>query len=348
MDSLEADFRPIAQSRAPTRVAVLSSGRNPTFDYYLRRRLSASGLAWRAFDPGTDAERLGRYLRHADRGTYLVVCRYVEGPSLRSIEAARAWLSGVALFDDDDIAAQIADSALPNGYRERLWLQRGRFEQSLGALASCRWVSTPTLAARHTDRTPVFCLPPLPLDRELQARPSRPATTTQSPLRWIYHATASHTREALWLLPVVAAVQQARPQWHFEIVGDATVADAYRSLPRVSVLPPRSWPAYLAWSRWQRATLGLLPFTDSAVNRARSEVKLFDYARLGAVTLADERWPWRHRLERPDAALWAAGTVSAWIERLLTLSPDDLAAAWHAQKAWRRERHDKASPLPFF
>lgn len=319
---------------------VVSRGRNPTFDYYLRPRLEAGAIPWSLAEAEGGAHQLERLLRSHPRGLFVIICRYLDAAWLAALQVNRSLLAGLAVFDDDDIPAALADEELPLAYRQRLWRLRGVWEEPLNQLQPQRWVSTQVLAESRVGGE-VKRLAPLPLPDDARAQLCR-----RRRFRYAYHATASHAAEVRWLRPIVAEVQRAKPDWTFELMGDPTAAQDFRELPRVRLRQPRSWPRYLRRARRRPLHLGLVPFDDRPVNRARAEVKLFDYARQGAVALADARCPWRKTLEVDDAVLWVDPEPEAWIERIRTLRTEDLERTWAAMTRWLATRYAAFDPLP--
>ena len=107
---------PLASSgrvrRAPTRIVVVVSGPNPSFDYYLAPRLGADVPAEvrdiaAAPSPGEARAML--------TGAFVLFCRYSSGAWLRAIESCEDVIAGVGLFVDDDIDALAADRTVPCG-----------------------------------------------------------------------------------------------------------------------------------------------------------------------------------------------------------------------------------------
>lgn len=294
----QAPFRACAPGYtvSPARWLVLSSGPNPSLDYYIRPRAQASGLPWQLRDIGRDAPRVQDLMP----GTHVVVVRYLNPAWARALHAQRAQLAGVTYFMDDDLLDPAAWRGLPAAYERKLARHFNAVARDIAALSSGYWVSTPALQARYPTLQAAVT-PPLPLAED---RPRR--SPVQGWVQIFYHGTEAHLAEMRWLHPIVAEVLAACPQAHFEIIGSQTVYRLYRNLPRTRVLHPLSWPNYLAHCRRLQGHIGLAPLLDSSFNAGRSSTKLMDNARCGATGLYSDRAPYAgavtagHGLLLPD------------------------------------------------
>ncbi|MBK6863064.1 MAG: hypothetical protein IPG91_05545 [Ideonella sp.] len=139
---------------------------------------------------------------------------------------------------DDDLWDRAAWEGLPTDYQRRLHDRALRHRPWVERHCDALWVSTEALARKYAQHAPQLI--PLMPDAALLAQ--------AEPVHVAYHGTASHGAEIEWLRSVMAEVLARCPQVHFELFGDWRVAHAWRELPRVAVLHPMKWPAYLAYT----------------------------------------------------------------------------------------------------
>ncbi len=249
---------------------ILEWGRNPSTDYYILPRCSASaGVSHRLIDIRSATPSA----LDIPEGTFVVIVRYATAAWLRHLHRQRERLTGVAYFMDDDLPAALGDGSLPWRYRYKIlryfWLQR----PVLAAVCSDVWVSTTYLAGRYG----------IGLERMLEPVSPVSAEPRQSGVTYFYEGTTSHAREFHWLRDVVDRVQGQTDDLTFLTVGPAATRRIFSGLPRVLCLHPVDWSTYKTSFPAVRHDIGLAPLLDSAHNRARSPTKFFDISRYGAV-----------------------------------------------------------------
>lgn len=302
-------------------VIVLAPGTIPTVDFYLTPRLS--GLPEDSVFRFDSRTLPGPALLPA--GAFVVIVRHAAPTWLHLLQEQRSSLSGVAFLMDDDIPAAWRCADVPLDYG--LWTT-GRYmrvRHLLSRVCDRVWVSTHALWARYPGARVV---PPLEF---CPARSPAPPGTR----RWGYHGTRIHDREAHWLLPVVKAVQNTVPDAEFEIFGGGRIVRQFAGIPRVRVLPPVPWPAYVAHCLGSNLAVGVAPLLPGHFNAARSHTKFFDITRCGAVGVFSAREPYASALAPAGASLLAddPGAWSEEITRLLThdtlrMERHRAAAAW--------------------
>lgn len=308
---------------------VLSPGSLPTTDYYLAvRQQHTPELTWAYLD--ARAPSVIEELDRVEPGSLVVIVRQAPRPVLRKLYKLRGVLGGVVWLVDDDIPGALWCRELPLGYRLRTgfryWWQRSLLEK----LCNRVWLATPDLQQRYPE-VPTSVLPPLPyqVDREHGERESV----------WFYHGTASHRAELEWLVPVVRQVQQACTNMIFEVSGSKSVAALFSGIPRVRLLPPMSWPDFLAYTGRVSYLLGVAPLLPSRFNLVRSHTKFFDITRCGAVGLFSDRPPYRSALPAGGAVLlpddqqvWAAAIIDLLRDETRRMKQFSTAVSWCRQQ----------------
>jgi hypothetical protein len=309
----------VRRGGAVRRLAIVTAGENPSFDYYLAPR-----LALHAAPPVIpfDLAASRRVRERADwQGVFLLFCRYLSEGWLRTALTHAGELAGLGLFIDDDMEALAADRTNRWRYRWKLRRQGLDLWPRLTPVLDALWVSTSPLAERwgRNAGAPVPRLtPPLAGEADLAAAPARPLR----PLIAL-HATSSHGADQRWLAPVVREVLAADPRVEFEVVADPGRDRLWRGDPRVRVIPYRSWPAYRADTAAHGRDLLLAPVQPGAANAARADVKRIDAARCGAALMVSDAAVFQ--VSPGEAALGMAAPLeaSAWVQGVLGLIGDE-------------------------
>lgn len=314
-----------------SRVLVVGKFPNPTFDYYFAARLSAPGmppfqlLDIRSFDSNTV---------EAD-GTFVILIRYASKAAARWLGENRARLAGVAVFLDDDIAALVLGREASLGYRYRLMRDSILPLRTLRGMIDELWVSTETLARRHSYADPTI-LPPAP---SLATLPVAAQAVTQDacPLQTVtlaYHATAIHVEEHRFLAPIIRQVLQLRKHAEFEVFAEGRSAKLWLGLDldRVMVRRPLPWQKYVEENCHRSVDIMVVPVAPSQVNDCRAETKRIDIARLKAAAILSD-CPAFQTAEEGEILL--AYDEVLWVRQLISLI-DDPQARINAALATRR------------
>ena len=292
-------------------ILVLQRGENASTDYYLRDRLKAQPMPGRIVDidsPPHDCDLLGPA---GGQALMVVICRYASGAWLGALEAMPERLARVAFFMDDDLPLMMRDPALSAATRGKVAAHYGAYARRLGALAGEVWVSTPVLARRYADLSPRL-LAPMP-----EADPPEP--TAQAGRKVVYHGADVHGAERRFVMAVARRLAETGVDAEVEIVGDAALERSRGGLANVSIVPQLPWPGYLERARRQPAAISLAPLAASALNVARSPIKAFDAARLGAAGLFADMAPYSEFVHDGEDGLLLPMDVQAWADAIADL-----------------------------
>lgn len=294
------------------RVLVLAEGENPSLAYFVKPWLARAGATITLADT-----------RESPRGIpgdvdAVVVVRYLPRAWEAVVAGFRRAGLPVAYFMDDDLMDMRAHAGLPLRYRWKiarlaLW-RRAAIERCCSEFR----VSTPWLAARYAAWSPRLLEP----RADAQTGPRGELHADTGEVRVCYHGTASHAAEQRWLRPVIAGLQSACENTRFTIIGGAAVQRLYRGIPRVDVVRPMGWPAYLEWTASQPADIALAPLVPGPFNAARAPTKVLDNARMGAVGLYADAVPYRGFVRDGVDGLLLPMQAEAWVAALQALAAD--------------------------
>jgi len=316
-------------------VAVLSPGAVPTIDFYLTPRLAELAperVRW------LDSRVLDLTADSLPIGTFVIIVRHASTSWLKFLSTHAAIWSGVAYLIDDDIPAAWHCKELPLDYRLRTSGRFLRVARYLLSVCDRVWVSTVELQKRYAHWNPIV-VPPL---SPFQSRSAAPSGVR----RWCYHGTRAHRAEFNWLRPVVRQVQNQVPDAEFEIMGGASVRRLFADIPRVNVLPPRSWQDYVAHCENSNIAVGLAPLLPGYFNAARAHVKIFDIVHAGAVGVFSRRAPYFPNLAAAGA-VFVDDNQQAWSEQIAKLLLDDKLRLDHFARStdWIKQQHPAQSLL---
>lgn len=316
-------------------VLVLQRGETATSAYYFRTRTQDERAVYADLD--YDPTGCALLFDESVGALLVVISRYIAPAWLDALEAAGHRVSRVAFFMDDDLPAMMADEDLPAAARGKVAAHYGRHVERLSGLCSEVWVSTPALAARHAEASPLI-LPPLP-----EAPPPQPAPACER--RVVYHGADVHPRERAFVLEVARRLATLAPGAIVEITGDAALRRAAAAAPNVEVVGQAPWLEYLDRQRGRAAAVSLAPLYPSPVNDARSPVKAFDAARLGAAGLFTDAPAYRDWVRDGVDGLLVPMDPAVWAEtiaKLLAAPERRMALAGAARvrlEALNRGRH---------
>ena len=212
------------------------------------------------------------------------------------------------------------------------------------------WFSTEEAARAYAGIAHSARLLPNALDPRLWRdwRAQRPSILTGHRVRMVYMGTYTHNADLERVRPALDRLHDERPgAFELTLIGVAAEAAPAPWLVRLS--PPADAVAYPRFVRWLRAQgpfdLGLAPLADSAFNRAKSDVKLLDYAALGALPVVEDAIAYRADPHAGEIAVHARDWHEA-LSRVLD-DPDDARrrAARATDHLWRSRAVSGIAPV---
>lgn len=280
----------------------------------------------------------GSYRRHLP-GTCAMGSAYRVGKGLVAVRLWRPTGSGpVHYLIDDDIAAGIADTKLPEGYRQRL---RVAFEESLEKLAFGRIASVIIPSRRLEELYAARGLRVLRMDPAWDVPESLETERfAGSPLKVACLATRSHLAD---LEILREALEDSGRTWEFHHFMGSHAPIWLCGLPGVTEYPAMSWRTYRKFLSKVKFHVCVYPMLDTPFNLARSCNKVMEHAMVGAASLFSSRVPFAGLLNGGGGLLVDDGDWPAVLRDLAARrgACSDLAAAGHqlASETSRRARH---------
>lgn len=303
-------------------VVVISTGLNPSFDYFVRPHLVNCGFQFEQID----AELVKANSVDWQGVRIVVLVRYLPKEWIAPLQEFRLQGGRVVYFMDDDLMDADAHSSLPVPYARKIRRLATDHLALIEEMCADFWVSSDYLSKKYSRWKPKVLTP----------RPNAKMLEENRFVKMVYHGSASHQAEFRWLVPVIEAVQAGGNLTWFEVFGDISVNRLYRSFPRVSVMHPMGWDTYLAYTSGVSREIGLAPLLPDPFNAARAPTKFFDFARMGAVGLYSDVAPYSDFIRDGIDGILLPNDPSAWVAAINALATDDHRRSIMARAA--RER----------
>lgn len=315
---------------------VLQQSDNPSTDYYIRPRLQESGLPVSYKNIDKDLPHFGDLAP----GTGVVIVRYLNSRWVSALRTHRSQLSQVAYFMDDDLLRPKHWVGLPRAYVKKLNKYCAAFIPDILTLSSEYWFSTEELRQRYSFKT-AQVISPRPLVGDAHGPSLLHPLGERGPIQMFYHGSATHQAEMEWLFPIIGALLKKCPDLHFELIGNHTINQKFRHLPRTRILHPLSWHNYISHCHTLHGHIGLAPILPSPFNGGRSHSKIYDIARCGAVGIYSTPSPYVDAIAHGEDGLLLKNDPDLWVETIHELVND--RARLNALRATAIEKH--AAPV---
>ena len=227
------------------------------------------------------------------------------------------------IYDIDDDLLQIEEHGESIRYTDRL---PSVLRVLIGA--DQVWASTPTLASRLEGLTRECVVVPNGLDDQLWlSKIASPSKGSNKVIRLVYMGTRTHDSDFEMILPALELLHSRYGgAISLDIIGVVSRDDLIPSWANripISFKTSESYPRFVRWVRSQgRYDIGLAPLVQTHFNAAKSEIKLFDYAGLGACTVTSPHGGYATIGIDGINCLFAENTPEAWYEKLDALISD--------------------------
>lgn len=325
------EIRPLhPRTGCASRIVVLISGRNPTFDYYIKPRLG--NLPSLVIDI-SDSSALDEPLFPGD---YVLVCRYLSWRWARRL-ASTPGLLGIGLMFDDDYVAFLADRTVPLAYRFYVAKRTVFPFRMVARNVTDVFVSTPLLQKRYVNAQATI-LHPAPSAFDLSAR----RRGTAGELRIAFHAQLSHLADHRLAAQIASQLAVQQPGLIIDVIGPARAKHQWRGISGVEFRTEVDWPTYQRLSGESGTDILIAPMFDTPMNQARAPTKAIDAVRMGAAAIFPALEPYRNL---SGAASLVSGGVTEWVAaiRALLNAPEarqsNAAALKQVVLGWRNQIH---------
>ena len=212
------------------------------------------------------------------------------------------------------------------------------------------WFSTEEAVRAYAGIAHTPWLLPNALDPRLWRdwRAQRPPILTGDRVRMLYMGTYTHDADLARVRSALDRLHDERPG-SFDLTLIGVAAETVPAPWLVRLPPPADAVAYPRFVRWLRSQgpfdLGLAPLADSGFNRAKSDVKLLDYAALGLLPVVEDAAAYRADPYADDIAVHARD----WHEALSGVLDDRDEARRRAERAadhvWRSRAVSGIAPV---
>lgn len=298
----------------PGRIVALTWGDNPTFDYYLRPRLSELAHCV------VDISQRNSTAFQLNDGDYIIACRYITLGWAVKLRLARG-LSGFGLLFDDDYAAFLDDPRIAPAYRLSIAWRAGLPMLFAGARLTDLFVSTPVLQQRYAEGR-ARILHPAPGSGDLKyMRLGRDSAGENDRVSVVaFHAQLSHLADHELAARVCRRIADLHYSVRFDVIGPGAARQLWRETPNVSFTDELDWRTYRTVTACNGADVLIAPMYDTPVNQARAPTKAIDAVRMGACAVFPDMAPYRNVA---GACLTAPTDEIAWANAVVTLLRDD-------------------------
>ena len=196
-------------------------------------------------------------------------------------------------------------------------------------------VTTPYLAGQYQARKPNLQIVPNNLDERLLVRRrilNRPAGGEGQP--WVIGmmGTPTHDEDLRPILPALVKLAEAfKDRVIFDFIGILN-HDSLQRLPELQRLPLRitappahavEYPLFMLWYtsrvRWEVA---LAPMENIPFNQAKSDIKVLDYAAIGAAGVFSDCPAYQGTIQNRQNGLLVKNEPGAWLQALTELLSD--------------------------
>lgn len=240
-----------------------------------------------------------------------------------SRSADAAWLDRLAadprpfviyLMDDDPPAA-VDSPGLQHRYRRRMIEMASDDFQTM--LRRCdRFLTTSArLAELYASPKTALIEPPF-----IRPAPSMAHLEDLSTLKVAYHATDAHREDIEFLYPAITRTLRQNPRIMFQLISGLPAPKPLAKLPNFELVRPMKWPDYKEFAAANPAHISLAPMLDTPFNAAKSTIKFYDAASLGAVGIYSAIAPYVGMVEDGVDGFLLANDPPAWGRLLRTLA----------------------------
>jgi hypothetical protein len=302
----------------PAKIILLTRTFSPTAEIYITHPLTllaaSRAIDYRIYRTHLLNRVAYRRIAGALEGAHVIVSRSIPAFWIDLLKKNRRLIKRIAYLIDDDFSAATGSTELPESYRRRLGkIWDNEFPQ-LHALADSLIVTSKHLEEKYNSTKTALLEPvlsaPLP--------PEKPSTDNGE-CRICYYATGAHTIDLEFLAPVIEKLLATYQHVNFDIIAGREVPVSLRNSDRVTLRRQMGWKRYKQLLADEPAHIGLAPLMDIPFNQAKSFVKLYDFAALGAAGIYSDCAPYNQVIHHGQDGLLIGNTEQEWFESIAGL-----------------------------
>lgn len=219
---------------------------------------------------------------------------------------------------DDDVGAAIRSSSVPARYRAKLLIADLKAMRRLEDQAEHIVTTSSVLQKMFLRKFPEKEIALLPPAWPIENLPI--PLRNHNPLRIALLMGLTHAKDAKPLFAGLEKMVMANKQVSLTVSDNLAPPKAWKSNPRIEVVPVMSWRDYQKWLKTRRFDVWLYPqFSDGAFNRARSANKLGEAGQVGAALVASQSWLAGSEARKSGRCLLIESKVTSWIEAIENL-----------------------------
>jgi hypothetical protein len=234
-----------------------------------------------------------------------VIIRYATRSELNQIR--KSGVREVYYIIDDDFFNLTDEMTLPDDYRVRLQKFAGSILPEILEISDRIVSPSSVILERFKDKNCEILAPAyLCLAKDFSH------FDRKDPIAAVFPGTRSHINDLAAIVPAIEASLAAHETLTLTTFlgghGDAL----FSKHPRIKNRQPQSWSQYRKTMAAERFHLALVPYAESAFNRARSINKLHDVAAFGAVGLFSNRRPSSDAVTHGENGLLLSDNTQDW------------------------------------
>ena len=167
--------------------------------------------------------------------------------------------------------------------------------------------------------------------------------------RVIYMGSFTHDEDLKLLTEAVSEVRKTYPNFRLFTVG---VTRRFEPWHECLAIPNTNYPQFVPWFRRvaKQMDFAVAPLVDTEFNRAKSALKILEYAAASLPVVASDVTPYREVIEHGKTGFLVANNPSAWAAALRHCceNPDQISAIAERQRKEVERSHSLGQFLPKF
>lgn len=318
------------KSSSPKQVLLIRQNEAPTDELYV---LASINELKKKYDINVEIVNLDDEVKPEKykkllKGCHVIISRYITSDWITLLTKHKNVIEKIYYLMDDDVGGAVDSIWMPGGYRQRMIkVSNGEF-QSLLALSD-RFISTSKFLQNRYFSEKTNLLEPPYLNQRTDL-----SHLDKNSIIISYHATQVHRDDLLFISDALKYIHDKYHNVEIQIVMGNYAPSQLKNLERVHLVQGMPWDEYKLFMKKCTSHISLAPLLDTAYNRGKSIIKLFDISRLGAMGIYTNTFPYNEVIDNGkngillenDSLIWQS-TLSYLIENPILIKK----IAWQAQ-----------------